>query len=751
MPDPFGSYVYRIDPAEIVDDEAGNEKKEPSDPDNAEQQQMQLDGRMPEDKGLDHIKDPQMQSLMQREIARFRATQSKTNDPATKTTTIEKAPVLKKSVSNNKEEGRVESRKNEEPSRRKSGQSESAGGGDKKGPVRHALWNRTPVDGDRPPGDFNPRDAELIKRKRNNEPQRHQSRNNRDKDHRRRSRTPEVSHNRDRNTRRRPSRDRDRDRDRGDRRRRTRSRSRSRSRSRLDRYRDRSRSPRPSTSSSSRGHYRRERNRTPEAPYDRAMERWRRFKQAEGVMLSSVNRRKDIYDKRPEDHPDYANEWQTFWEKRYRELQLQRKDPENHDYKSEWIVHWANRVEALFRNEVRDKTSDLLRQFDLNSKEEPRREDFGEDPFKSYMDDYEKMVGNRDDDIEFIEERRRIKLIGGSRSRSRSRSRSKVSPLSYKKKTVHILDIDYDDIESNPIRLVSILHGLSELKQLEALQLNQQVKKLADKAIGMEETRHGSSNVLLENSEVMFLLETTREKLNAQVQSKAVDKMQLESVQRSVDNLRRVLKLATRKRPQNPPDFLKESKDEDGTGGDVFNPGKKLKHAIAANLSRLLVRKRLHSMNEYDMSCLICQVAEGTSLDEGNFAPPERPAAIPVFAPPQQVKPPTSTYFSKTDAEQQQQQPSTSTTSSGGQPVPKGREKTPEDDPYEDLTTEELRSLLNNFNNLTKGEQGDLIQYIKRLETLNPQKVVDLKIPPNVRQRYVRLLTIIVFLYIIRY
>ena len=44
-------------------------------------------------------------------------------------------------------------------------------------------------------------------------------------------------------------------------------------------------------------------------------------------------------------------------------------------------------------------------------------------------------------------------------------------------------------------------------------------------------------------------------------------------------------------------------------------------------------------------------------------------------------------------------------------------------DEFDDLTIEELRSLLDNFKNLSKTEQLDLIQYMKKLETTNPEKV----------------------------
>jgi hypothetical protein len=54
-------------------------------------------------------------------------------------------------------------------------------------------------------------------------------------------------------------------------------------------------------------------------------------------------------------------------------------------------------------------------------------------------------------------------------------------------------------------------------------------------------------------------------------------------------------------------------------------------------------------------------------------------------------------------------------------------------DEFDELTIEELRSLLNNFKNLSKTEQLDLIQYMKKLETTNPEKVKMLKQKRSVR------------------
>lgn len=52
-------------------------------------------------------------------------------------------------------------------------------------------------------------------------------------------------------------------------------------------------------------------------------------------------------------------------------------------------------------------------------------------------------------------------------------------------------------------------------------------------------------------------------------------------------------------------------------------------------------------------------------------------------------------------------------------------EPEPADD-MDDFTPEELKSLLDNFSSLSKQEQEDLILYMKKLETTNPDKVRDL-------------------------
>ena len=90
-------------------------------------------------------------------------------------------------------------------------------------------------------------------------------------------------------------------------------------------------------------------------------------------MFDTVHRKKDIFDKRPEDHPQYPEEWRIFWEKRYQEIQSQGKNPDQYDYKPDWIPYWAKKVEDLYQNEIKTKTTDLMNKFNLKTDKEPIR------------------------------------------------------------------------------------------------------------------------------------------------------------------------------------------------------------------------------------------------------------------------------------------------------------------------------------------------------------------------------------------
>ncbi len=57
----------------------------------------------------------------------------------------------------------------------------------------------------------------------------------------------------------------------------------------------------------------------------------------------------------PESHPDYANEWTSFWERRYSEIEDEGKeDPDKHNYVPEWKDYWNKRLREVLDKEYED-------------------------------------------------------------------------------------------------------------------------------------------------------------------------------------------------------------------------------------------------------------------------------------------------------------------------------------------------------------------------------------------------------------
>uniref|UniRef100_A0A2A4K611 Uncharacterized protein n=1 Tax=Heliothis virescens TaxID=7102 RepID=A0A2A4K611_HELVI len=85
------------------------------------------------------------------------------------------------------------------------------------------------------------------------------------------------------------------------------------------------------------------------------------------------------HEKNPEKHPLYPEEWKKFWNRRYKEIQAEGKDPSKHDFKPEWIVFWTARMKELHEEELRIEVNEIYRRMclsppDMNKRaSEPRQ------------------------------------------------------------------------------------------------------------------------------------------------------------------------------------------------------------------------------------------------------------------------------------------------------------------------------------------------------------------------------------------
>ncbi|XP_017489897.1 PREDICTED: uncharacterized protein CG7065, partial [Rhagoletis zephyria] len=88
--------------------------------------------------------------------------------------------------------------------------------------------------------------------------------------------------------------------------------------------------------------------------------KWEKYRCMLEIQLRQMEKIQQDYDKNPEKHPLYPEEWKKFWNRRYKELQAEKKtDPNKYDYKPEWIAFWTKRMKDLFNVEVEKKKKEI--------------------------------------------------------------------------------------------------------------------------------------------------------------------------------------------------------------------------------------------------------------------------------------------------------------------------------------------------------------------------------------------------------
>ena len=73
-----------------------------------------------------------------------------------------------------------------------------------------------------------------------------------------------------------------------------------------------------------------------------------------------------VYEKNPESHPLYNREWKIFWERRCRELEKAGIDPFMYDFKTEWARFWHHRMKEVMSLNFKQKRDGLLKKFRLD-------------------------------------------------------------------------------------------------------------------------------------------------------------------------------------------------------------------------------------------------------------------------------------------------------------------------------------------------------------------------------------------------
>ncbi|XP_022234229.2 uncharacterized protein CG7065 [Drosophila obscura] len=107
--------------------------------------------------------------------------------------------------------------------------------------------------------------------------------------------------------------------------------------------------------------------------------KWEKFRCMLELQLKQLRDETETYESFPEKHPDYPDEWKQFWNRRYKQLQEEKKtDPNSYDYKPEWISYWKDRRVELFNIAVTKIKKELKDKFKLTDEDEEKTKDLME-------------------------------------------------------------------------------------------------------------------------------------------------------------------------------------------------------------------------------------------------------------------------------------------------------------------------------------------------------------------------------------
>ncbi|KAJ6626132.1 hypothetical protein Bhyg_16134, partial [Pseudolycoriella hygida] len=467
--------------------------------------------------------------------------------------------------------------------------------------------------------------------------------------------------------------------------------------------------------------------------------KWEKYRCMVELAMPELNKALEDHEKSPEKHPLYPTEWKKFWNRRYKELQAEKKDPNKHDFKPEWIIFWTRRLKELHNENVEKKkaeirkklnlpadgverTDELKEQYTLKCKRSPvRTEETSRSPshhgYHGY--DYYRHGVPR----EPLDEWGRP-IYPYSAPRPASYYAYKAPPP----ETHHC-----EEVEDEPLTVVSVLRLLTALEE-KLGSLGPKVIDLLAKALALEKVKANSADDILINEDNCVIFETIKEKLKGQLIAGVIEPNKINAVKRAVKNVAAIIHLVSKKSKETPPEETAKTAVEPiittntTATAAVAAVDATDKATIAKNIAAALIKQGKTDITTEQLEELInvyTQMAQ--KAKESN-------------------EPVTTAQFlqdsGNSPEEDDTNQSSTASTTSkvidntvvpspenqNDEPLP-SQEDEEDDSPnvLESLTDSDLQTLLQNFKDLSTEEQQHLIAYLKKLESSEPLRVEKLR------------------------
>lgn len=516
--------------------------------------------------------------------------------------------------------------------------------------------------------------------------------------------------------------------------------------------------------------YSRERSRSLDPLRER--DKWDKYKEQIRRAEETLDRALKFHEKNPEKHPAYPDEWKKFWNRRYKELQSEGKDPSKHDFKPEWIEFWNKRMRELHNEQIQQRKDEIRKRLELTDEKPPEKYSKSRRS-RTPTSEKRKHRNESDDDVEYVgtktikqyhdrhefrESRERDREYSSSYHYSRS---SRPPPPSYSnyyrppaRPRYHATPYPVKDNKSpSPVadELPEDLEVVGLLRLLTALEdqlgsLGPKIISLLSKALAAEKLKPNSAEELLYDEEVSVLFETVKEKLKGQLFAGMIEKMAIPPTKSAIQNIARLLHKAAeskkkheeeKKKKQdelmemsqslrmfmglNRPAYARTSVEVAPKSEPVSVPGVGTvdKVAIAQQISVALIAQGRTDVTQEELETLINAVVGMAAASKNS----EKPVTTADF-----VKGLTS---SDAPAAVEPKEPSPPPVKPTPPPAPqvKPAPETIETKAakMETLSDNELQSLLQNFKELNTEDQHALITFLKKLEATDPPRVEKLR------------------------
>lgn len=285
---------------------------------------------------------------------------------------------------------------------------------------------------------------------------------------------------------------------------------------------------------------------------------------------------------------------------------------------------------------------------------------------------------------------------------------------------------DDDDDSNEPLTVVSVLRLLTAVEELLGPSLGPKVIDLLAKALSLEKVKANSADDLLLNEDNCVLFETIKEKLKGQLIADVVEKHQVKAVKKAIKNIAAVIHMVNEREKNKTP----EEKQRDQQAKQIQESAEK---STTADVNSTTHTSAVVDKSEIAKKLAAALVAQGKT----DITPDQLESLIHVYSEMERKK----REIAEAPAQPSSLKPKEELTSHVSPDENAEPKKNVNDDfdlpedassALESLTDSDLQTLLQNFKDLSTEEQNHLVAYLKKLQSVDPKRVDNLRKLANI-------------------